>query len=340
MNTKQPSSENTADREIVVTREFQAPRELVWDAMTNPKHVVNWWGPRGFRTTIETMDFRVGGVWKHVMQGPDGAKYPNHSVFKEIVKPERIVYTHGGHREDGPGVRFESTWSFEAPAPGKTRVTIRLVFPSATERDFVVKEFGAIEGGKQTLTKMGEYLAQMLCQPFIIEREFAAPRELVWKAWTERDRLVQWFGPKGAVMKTANLDFRPGGMFHYCMQTSSMQTSCMQMPDGKEMWGRFDYCEIEAPSRILLVSSFSDKDGGLARHPFSAQWPLRMLSESTFTERAGKTTVTIKWLPLDATEEERQAFEAARGGMSQGWTGTFEQLADYLAKAGTENMTV
>jgi len=317
------STKDTSDREIVITREFQAPRELVWEAMTNPKHVVNWWGPRGFSTTIEVMDFRVGGAWKHVMKGPDGTKYPNHSVFKEIVKPERIAFIHGGHREGGPGVRFEAMWSFDALAADKTRVTIRMVFPSADERNFVAKEFGAVEGGKQTLERLGEHLARALTEPFVIEREFSAPRDLVWKAWTERERLMQWFGPKGMIIKAAKLDFRPGGMFHYGMQ----------MPDGKEMWGKFDYLEIDAPSRILLVNSFSDKDGGLTRHPLSAQWPLHMLTESTFTERAGKTTVTIKWLPLDATDEERRAFDAARPGMSQGWGGTFEQLADYLAKA-------
>jgi uncharacterized protein YndB with AHSA1/START domain len=154
-------AEISTDREILITRTFDAPRELVWEAMTNPKHVVNWWGPRGFSTTIEEMDFRVGGVWKHVMRGPDGAKYPNKSIFKEIVKPERIVYQHGGKRENGPGVSFVSTWTFDSIQTNKTKVTICMIFPSVTERDFVVKEFGAIEGGKQTLERLGEYLAKM-----------------------------------------------------------------------------------------------------------------------------------------------------------------------------------
>ncbi|HUZ07630.1 MAG TPA: SRPBCC domain-containing protein [Candidatus Paceibacterota bacterium] len=156
---------STADREIVISREFNVPRELVWEAMTNPKHVVNWWGPRGFSMTIEEMDFRVGGDWKHVMQGPDGVNYPNHSVFKEIMRPERIVFSHGGKREGGPGVGFVSTWSFENRAADKTRVTIRMVFPSAAERDFVVKEFGAIEGGKQTLERLAEYLPKIKPAP-------------------------------------------------------------------------------------------------------------------------------------------------------------------------------
>ena len=161
MTSKNNPHKETADREILITREFNAPRELVWEAMTNPKHVVNWWGPRGFSTTIETMDFRVGGVWKHVMCGPDGAKYPNKSIFKEIVVPEKIVFSHGDGREEGPGASFQATWTFEALAAEKTRVTARMVFPSATERDFVVKEFGAIEGGKQTLERLGEYLPKM-----------------------------------------------------------------------------------------------------------------------------------------------------------------------------------
>jgi uncharacterized protein YndB with AHSA1/START domain len=159
--SKNNPAENMSDREILITREFNAPRELVWEAMTNPKHVVNWWGPRGFSTTIEEMDFRVDGVWQHVMRGPDGANYLNKSIFKEIIAPEKIVFSHGGGREEGPGVSFESTWTFEASAADKTRVAIRMVFPSAAARDFVVKEFGAIEGGKQTLERLGEFLVKM-----------------------------------------------------------------------------------------------------------------------------------------------------------------------------------
>lgn len=151
----------TADREIFVTRDFDAPREVVWKAMTSPEHVVYWWGPRGFTTTIETMDVRPGGIWKHVMHGPDGVNYPNQSTFKEVVEPERIVYSHGGKREGGPGVSFVATWTFEALAANKTRLSLRMVFDSPSARDFVAKEFGAIDGAKQTLERLGEYLAKM-----------------------------------------------------------------------------------------------------------------------------------------------------------------------------------
>ena len=148
------------DREIVLTRVFDAPRELVWQAWTDPQHVVHWWGPRGFTTTIEKMDVRPDGVWKHVMHGPDGTDYPNSSVFKEVVKPERIVYSHGGGKKGGPGAHFVATWTFEALGD-KTRVTIQMVFASPADRDLVVKEYGAIEGGKQTLERFAEYLTKM-----------------------------------------------------------------------------------------------------------------------------------------------------------------------------------
>jgi uncharacterized protein YndB with AHSA1/START domain len=150
----------TAEREIVISRVFDAPLEMVWDAWTDPKQVVQWWGPRGFTTTIHEMDVRPGGAWRQTMHGPDGANYPGKSVFSEVVKPERIVLTHSGGKEGGRVVNFKSTWTFEAEGD-QTRVTIRMVFDSAEARGFVAKEHGAIEGGKQTLRRLGEYLRDL-----------------------------------------------------------------------------------------------------------------------------------------------------------------------------------
>ncbi len=320
---KQPTDTNS-DREIVMSRILHAPRELVWQAWTDPQQVTKWWGPRGFTTTIKQMDFRVGGVWEHTMHGPDGANYPNKSVFKEIVPLERITFSHGGGRKTGPGATFTATWTVETVEGGKTRLTGRLVFPSAEARDFVVKEFGAIEGGKQTLERAAEYVAGRLTKPFVISREFAAPRDLVWKAWTERERFAQWFGPKGVRISIAKFDLRPDGMIHYSMT----------MPDGKEIWGKAVYREIVPPGKLVWINSFSDKDGGITRHPLNPEpWPLQMLTVATLAEQGGKTTVTITWVPFDATDAERQTFEKGRESMKMGWTGTFEQLEAYLEKA-------
>jgi len=155
--TQSPESE----REIVISRVLDAPRELAWRAMTDPNHVVRWWGPRGFTTTIEEMDLRPGGVWKHVKHGPDGTKYPNESVFREVVEPDRIVYAYGGRKEGGPAVHFVATWTFDDLGGGKTRITIRQVFATVADRDRVVREFGAIEGGRQTLERLSEHLPGM-----------------------------------------------------------------------------------------------------------------------------------------------------------------------------------
>ena len=85
---------------------------------------------------------------------------------------------------------------------------------------------------------------------FTISHTFGVPREVMWRAWSERDQLMQWFGPKGVSIAQATLDFRPGGLFHFCMR----------MPDGKAMWGKFVYREIEPPRRIVWVNSFSDEN--------------------------------------------------------------------------------
>jgi uncharacterized protein YndB with AHSA1/START domain len=102
-------------------------------------------------------------------------------------------------------------------------------------------------------------------------------------------------------------------------------------PDGGTMWGKFVYREIVRPSRIVLVNSFSDQAGGVTRHPMAPTWPLQMLSTFLFETADDGTRLTIKWSPLDPTDEERATFEAGFDGMTQGWSGTFEQLAAYLA---------
>lgn len=151
------SVESTSDREIVVSRVFDASRELVWNAWTDPAQVVKWWGPNGFTTTIEEMDVRPGGTWNLIMHSPDGKDFPNRSVFLEVVEPERIVYSHRGGRKGDPQAQFEATWTF-VEERNKTRLTSRMVFASAEQRDLVAKFYGAIEGGNQTLARLAQHL--------------------------------------------------------------------------------------------------------------------------------------------------------------------------------------
>lgn len=139
----------------------------------------------------------------------------------------------------------------------------------------------------------------------------------------EPDRLKQWWGPKGFVVHTCKVDLRPRGVFHYGMRA----------PDGSDVWGRFVYREIVAPKRLVFVVSFSDPKGGVTRHPWSENWPLQTMSTVEFEEQgAGKTRVTVRWIPHEASDMERKTFAEGRESMQQGWTGTLDQFAGYLAK--------
>ena len=152
---------------------------------------------------------------------------------------------------------------------------------------------------------------------------YDAPRETVFKAWTEQDRLASWFGPKGFTMVSAKLDLRPGGTFRYCLRS----------PEGREMWAKFVYREIAAPKRLVFVLSFSDKDGNTVRSASTPDWPLELLMTVTFEEHQGKTVVTIHGNPINATDVEQKVYAAGYEPMQSRWARTLNELADYLARA-------
>lgn len=314
---------SNSDRQILVTRAFEAPRELVFEAWTKPEHVVRWWGPNGFTTTMEEMDVRPGGGWKYTMHGPDGTNYPNKSVFVEVVRPERLVYTHGGTREGGPGVSFTATVTFEE-CLGRTTVTMQLLFPSVEGRDHAVREYNALEGGQQTLGRLAAYVATLLPEVapvFSVSRTFNAPRQLVFQAWSEAEHLNRWWGPKGFETKSLRLDFRPGGLYHYSSK----------MPDGTLIYGTFLYREIVAPERIVFLNGFADEACNLARHPLMPDWPRQILNVLTLEEQDGKTNLSLRGQPHEPTEAEQKAFREALKYLTPGFNGTFDQLETYLA---------
>ena len=314
METKNQTVSKTADREISITRILNAPKELVFEVWTDPKHIPEWWGPNGFTTTIHEMDLRPGGKWRHTMHGPDGKGYPNEATFTEIVKPDLIKFTHALPK-------FDVTVTFEAVG-NKTRLTMCNVFETAEIRNIIAKEHGAIEGQKQTIDHFEELLSKMSeGKELVITRTFNAPRKLVYKAFSEAEALAQWWGPKGAEIGVNKFDFKPGGIFHYSMKS----------PMG-DMWGRFYYMEIVEPERIVFTNSFSDKNGNITRAPFSNDFPLEIMNILTLKEQEGKTTVTLKGSPINATEAEFNFFTNMFSGMQQGFAGTFDQLEEYLSK--------
>ncbi|TMV46808.1 SRPBCC domain-containing protein [Paenibacillus mesophilus] len=157
----------------------------------------------------------------------------------------------------------------------------------------------------------------------VITRVFNAPRELVFKAWTEPERLAQWWGPKGFALEISKLDLRPGGMF----------LGSQRSPEGFVMWGKFVYQEITPPEKLVFIQSFSDEEGNTVRAPFSPVWPLEIINELTLTEHEGKTTLTLRGGPINATEDELKAFEGMKPMVQQGFVGTFDQLEAFLAQS-------
>lgn len=147
------------DREIVVERLIAAPRAVVWRAWAEPGNIEQWWGPDGFTTTTHARDFRTGGMWRFTMHGPDGRDYENHIDYVEIVEGERIVDAHRGEGETAD-IGFMRETVFE-DREGGTFVSMRMVLPNAEMRDRVARDYGAVEGGHQTLARLAEVAERM-----------------------------------------------------------------------------------------------------------------------------------------------------------------------------------
>lgn len=158
--------------------------------------------------------------------------------------------------------------------------------------------------------------------PFTLQRTFNAPLARVWRAWTDLSQFEQWFGPKGVTCVAVTRDFRPGGVFHYRMRSA----------DGQENWGRCAYREIVPSEKLVWVNSFSNPAGEVVPPPFPEPWPAEMLTTVTFAAVGDQTTVTVEWIPLHASEAEIRTFDNARQGMAGGWSGSFEQLDDFLVR--------
>ena len=147
------------DREIVVSRLISVPRELVFEAFTEVRHLSRWWGPEGFTTTTRAFEFRVGAEWDFVMHGPDGTDYQEWISWVEIAPPERIALRHGQFRDDPD--TFESVITFAPDGSGETRIEMRTVFPSKELRDEAIERYHAIEGGRQTLSNLAAYVDEI-----------------------------------------------------------------------------------------------------------------------------------------------------------------------------------
>ena len=150
-----PPSVIADPRRLQYVRHVAASPAQVYAAFTDPDALATWWGPNGFRTTTHEMDVRPGGVWRHTMHGPDGTDYPNYTVYREVVPPERLVYDNASEQH-APDT-FRATITFDEVSGSRTRVTLRMVVATPEQLE-EMKKFGAVEGGQQTLARLAEYL--------------------------------------------------------------------------------------------------------------------------------------------------------------------------------------
>ena len=309
-NVIETVAESTADRELVVSRLFEAPRDLVWDAWVDTDQRAQWWGPVGFSTTTQKFDLRVGGVWQQIMRGPDGTEYSNEGVFTEVVPRQRIAYDLRGGRKGSPEVTQHSTWIFEREG-SKTRLSIHIVFPTAEARDTCIRDYKADEGGRQTLERLAEHLAKPPAGADLelhISRVFDAPRDLVYQAFTDPAMLAQWMGPKGCAAMDIEQDVRVGGKWRHRIHRTAVETG-----DGTDLWLYGTYLEVAPPERLVYTFAWENRQP----NPH-----YQTTITVTFRELEGKTVMDFKQGTFDSVEE--------RDDHNTGWTSAFECFAEFL----------
>lgn len=274
------------DNQVVISRIIQAPRGLVFKAFSEPEHIANWWGPRGFTTTTKSMDFRNGGIWRFTMHGPDGTDYPNRVQYLYIHEPDCLIYKHDNDgTEDFEPIDFHTTVTLQpfGADDSQTKITLRSVFPSTEARDLVCRKYGAVEGGIEHVTRLAEHLAEQAVKPalvlalpndntIILRRVFDAPRRLVFDAWTKPEHLKKWWGCDRTRMIECELDLKVGGKFCFVLQAD----------DDSRFAFTGVYKEIDPSARLVFTECFNDASLGNPEN----------LTTLTLEEADGRTVVT------------------------------------------------
>lgn len=281
---------------IVMTRLFDAPRGLVFEAITRPEHLVRWWGPRRTQLVTCEVDLRPGGAYRYVLRMPDGREAPFSGTYREIVPPSRLVFTERFEPVDAP----PSVVTIELVEVGvQTRLELSSELASVALRDAVVAT-GMRAGAEESHDRLGELLDELVVRgtELVISRELAAPRALVYAAFTQAEHLPRWWGPRGFTLDVHDLDVRPGGRFRHTMRG----------PDGSAYPWEGTYREVVANERLAFDSVIHEG--------------VRVATVVTFAEAGGKTTVTVRQTYSKET--------AATRGAREGWKQSLDRLVELL----------
>jgi uncharacterized protein YndB with AHSA1/START domain len=298
MAQSKSSAAAPADRTFVTTRVFDAPRELVYKAWTDPKQLAQWFPPKDFTAPVCDVDPRPGGVFRVDMKGPDGVVFPGSGLFREVVPNERFAFTFKGDGDVPPPILV--TVILEAQG-NKTKLTIKQTAETVAAYEDLVK-LGVAEGLRESFDKLDELLgraakgttASVAGRVLTLSRVFDAPRELVWKAYTDPKHIVKWSFAKDWESPYAETDVRPGGAFRIGMRPAD------HSEEGFAFEGK--YREVVKPERIVQALS----DG-------------RTIT-TTFEDQKGGTKVTLSIEMSEGEEQERT-----------GWTQILENLAKHVA---------
>jgi uncharacterized protein YndB with AHSA1/START domain len=298
-----------SDREIAMTRDFDAPRALVWEMFTNPDHIRQWWGCKQMEMVVCETDVRVGGTYRFVGKMPDGTLCPFRGEYREIQAPERVVFTEIFDipvAQDHPAL---VTTTF-TEKDGKTTIRVIVLHDSKESRDAHYgsgMEHGAAAGYDQIEVMLGERDHKTIT----ITREFSAPRAQVWQAFTDPAVLAKWFGPgHGWTNPRVELDVRIGGAVRIDMRG----------PDGKVHVNRGVYHDL-APQRLVAFTLGVLDDGGNV--------VLEGFNSFEFEERGARTQMTFRARVIQAAPGIAELYI---GNMEAGWNGGFDQLRDLLAR--------
>lgn len=307
--------------ELYLTRVYDAPVKTVWDAFCDPEQVEQWWGPRGFTLTTHSKDLKPGGHWAYTMHGPDGKNWKNKTIYHEVEKYSRLVYDHGGNDDRPPLFRVTATFTEEKGNKTKLEFTMALATEEVAKE---TKKFIKAAGGNSTWDRLAEYLDKETKNKdvFVINRSFDTDINTMFKMWTDPNHFSKWLAPTGFNMEFIRAEIKPGGKSFYKMSNDQ----------GFTMYGTVLYKEITSPNRLVYTQQFADEKENVSRHPGAPTWPETMQTTVTFSEEGpNQTRVTVEWEAVGKyTPEELAAFLKERGGMTQGWTGSFDKLEDYL----------